>query len=217
MPPRPPVNREKPSPCRAVHWEYDFRCADAGGILCADILPAARIVYRYTHCHHGLGNENVSCAVLPKLREKIKGILITGDLMKRITAIILCALIVFSFSGCKYWIGKRPSDQPLTSWVSEDGNIFFSIDEMGGGHGTMCVNGEKIEIYVAFGPTVETDILLADQVDDEGIHWPPLERWVGDYIFEDRFIVEVSESTYFQVGDKIRFDRVDYTEAAHDE
>lgn len=67
--------------------------------------------------------------------------------MKKLKKFTLCFLVsftiiftVYSVFFYKSYYGKRPSDQPYSQWVSEDGQIIFLIDENGAGTGVLLID-----------------------------------------------------------------------------
>ena len=109
----------------------------------------------------------------------------------------------------KTYIGREPTWQPYTTWVSEDGNITIKIDSGGEGSGTIVADEDTIPFYyAAAGPTLY--LYKSEAADSPAIYqeWQ-YECWVGSFRYYDRFTVTVEETTFFEVGDKITFYRVD--------
>lgn len=139
------------------------------------------------------------------------------DMKKKILitlSLILIVFITFFSINYKAYFGKRPCDQPGTTWKSDDGNITFSIDELGAGKGWININDESIAIAVSIGPATGLDIYpLSGVVQDEEsrriLGDICLEHWLGTFKKDSEFIAEVKESTYYSMGDKIHFYRVD--------
>ena len=133
--------------------------------------------------------------------------------MKRILCFVLAlAIVTVSLSGCwwyKNYMGKRPCDQPNTKWMSEDGQIYFWVKEKGPGTGKMIIGDETIDIHVGIGPALDIDIVHLDSVIGDSVNEVSFEHWVGDFKYKDHFTATVKRTTFFHVGDKIVFYRVD--------
>lgn len=130
--------------------------------------------------------------------------------------IFLCLLIVCITVVCcscqnLFTYDWKPCNQPVTSWKSEDGSIEFSVPEEGGrAPGRMLVGGDTVEFYMT------NDM-------GNGMHLRPLECMKKEVITQDdtfeywtcsfrgakKFVATVEKTTYFKVGDKITFYRVD--------
>ena len=139
-------------------------------------------------------------------------ILFGGIEMKKIIAIVLSIYISITLSGChllyKSWTGKRPCDQPDTSWISEDGSIYFYVDEGHRSTGTMQVDGENIDVYVAMGLGATIRIYPLSSLQGNTVKGECIEEWIGKFK-KDKFTAKVLETTYFEEGQKIKFYRVD--------
>ncbi len=113
--------------------------------------------------------------------------------MRRSKLLIVCFFLSVIYSGCyyKYYFGKRPCDQPE-----------------GAGAGYMEINGEKISVYVGIGPGKEMDLFSEQAIESQDIYpeWQ-YEHWIGDFKKPDEFTATVKETTYFEVGQQIKFYR----------
>lgn len=123
-----------------------------------------------------------------------------------ITFIIL--FVLYSVFFYKSYYGKRPCDQPYSQWISEDGQITFSIDENGAGTGVILIDNEKINIHIGIGPATEFKIYTLESVKGNVRTERFFEYWVGDFREYDNFTATVKETTYFNVGDEITFYRI---------
>ena len=131
--------------------------------------------------------------------------------MKKWLLLLLCFVLAVSLLGCMYksYIGRTPCDQPNTVWVSEDKRITVKIDDQNHGTGVLVTEGGEIEfIFISAGPTI---YLYKPEAKDRLGLYPEeqYERWVGSFRYYDRFTATVEETTFFEVGDKITFYRVD--------
>lgn len=102
-----------------------------------------------------------------------------------------------------------PADQSESKWASEDGRISFQIDKVSKlGYGTMVLDdGSIVNIIFFAGVTDGKTITIYANIDEE--QEKIIETWYGDFIRKDRFTATVRETTYFEVGQKITFHRVD--------
>ena len=101
---------------------------------------------------------------------------------------------------------NRPSDQPFTKWVSEDGLISFETNKNGAGEGTFKTPDGTIDIYFATGPANVIYILRME----DGENVEQLEWWHGSFKKKNMFVAKVTEqTTYYELGQKIKFYRVD--------
>lgn len=126
-----------------------------------------------------------------------------------VTSIVIITSMLTSCVFLKYWIGKRPCDQPNTNWATEDGTISFSIDENGNGTGKIVIDGETIDIDIGFGPATQIYISPLENVDGDHVYGYSIEYWTGDSYRSDRFTATVEKTTYFEVGEKLTFYRID--------
>lgn len=116
--------------------------------------------------------------------------------------------VLYSIFIYKHGLGKRPCDQPYSEWISEDGQITFSIDENGAGIGNLTIDEETMEIYIAIGPAAEIHVYPLEVVEDNRITEMYIEYWIGDFWRDDKFTAKIVGTTYFNIGDKITFYRV---------
>ena len=135
-----------------------------------------------------------------------------GGVMKKIICIVLILVMSFSLYGCFYraYLGKRPSDQPGTEWVSEDGSIIMrSVDNVV--VGTMTFDDKVIDVHITNdSPTGTWLYLYPASVLDEGvIITSPYEKWSCSYKSKEKFVATVKETTFFEEGQTITFRRVD--------
>ena len=77
--------------------------------------------------------------------------------------------------------------------------------QKGDGIGNMQIGTENKTVYFSIGPavTIEVYMVAAEEKRDY------IEHWTGDFDKEDSFTATVKETTYFEVGQKINFFRVD--------
>jgi len=79
--------------------------------------------------------------------------------MKKLKLIIFVVIIaLLSLCACNYPYSSknRPSDFPNTKWVSDNPNIYFTVDEDGQCIGVVNTGTEVFDIYVGFvtGPHI---------------------------------------------------------------
>lgn len=136
--------------------------------------------------------------------------------MKKVYKLMCCCAVFFLIfiivvvlygMYINWYKGNRPIDQPNKKWVSEDGSIKLSTDENQRTTGSMIINGKEIEILFLDGEGKNIHIFpIETKVRDINDRY---ELWVGDFISEDKFTVTVEKTTYFEVGQKITFYRVE--------
>lgn len=146
--------------------------------------------------------------------------IIWGDyLMKRILCFMIIPVIIsMSLSGCWWYKSFQkniPIEQPNTKWISENKQVTFWVDENGHVTGIIENGDDKISVYFGMGVSDIIDIYLLENVkpneDGSGdiVTGPILEYWIADYAHYDHFTATVERTTYFHVGEKITFYRVD--------
>lgn len=124
-----------------------------------------------------------------------------------LTIVIIIILNACSYSATYKW---KISSQLNTQWVSDDKTITFNVNDNYLITGTMEINGEVIEVYVATEPQA-----------GNGLHIFPInvinnerrstedeyEYWTCSYQSEKEFVATVKESSFYNVGEKIVFYR----------
>lgn len=129
--------------------------------------------------------------------------------------ILLCPLLLLVLlfcSACQNPIiaGRRPCSQPNTKWMSEDETIEFTVNADNCATGKMILDGETIEFYMAndtgSGMHLFPIEVLEDSIIDTNDEY---EYWLCSFENKGKFIANVKSSTYFNVGKKIVFHRVD--------
>ena len=137
--------------------------------------------------------------------------------MKKIIALFCAVMMIALFlSACQtpataYW---SPAQQPNTKWVSEDGTIVFTVNDVeyvsfGDVTGTLTVDNQTVEFVVDFmvsGPNMflcPTEMLETPNGD-----YTDYEEWICTYR-PKHFVAVVEKTTFFEVGQEIVFYRVD--------
>ena len=126
--------------------------------------------------------------------------------------ILICLFGVVLYGMYIYrYEGKRPSDQPDTEWISEDGSIEIYVDENQHATGSMNIKGTEIPFIFSGEIRGERIWIYAIEAKDRLGLYPEeeYETWRGNFKRKDKFTVTVEETTYFEVGQKITFYRVD--------
>ena len=121
--------------------------------------------------------------------------------------LVIFILFVFLYSYAHIYEGNRPIDQPDKRWVSEDGDIMLYTDKTQRTTGSMIIDGKEIEILFRDGEG-KNIYIFPNETKVQDIK-KCYELWVGDFILEDEFTITVKKTTYFKVGQKITFYRVD--------
>ena len=129
--------------------------------------------------------------------------------MKKI--VILLVILSILLTGCyKSWLGKRPCDQLNSKWISEDQTMYFEMNEPGIGTGYVLHNGEKVEVIFVFGISTVLELYMPEAIDRLGLY--PEERyevWSGSFDQADSFSATVKQTTFFTVGQELKFYRID--------
>lgn len=136
---------------------------------------------------------------------------------KYISLIGVIMLIVITLNACMYpskykW---KVCTQLNTKWVSEDGTIVFNVNDSYSATGTMNLNGEVVDVYMVEGParSEEMHIYPISVLEKESIpEKDKYEYWLCSYKSEKEFVATVKKTTFYEVGQKITFYRVDEIE-----
>ena len=118
--------------------------------------------------------------------------------------VVLYGMYIYRYEG------KRPSDQPGTEWISEDESIVIHVDKNNQSTGSMIIGGTEIPFLFVDSQGEVIYIYSIDARSRDGLY--PEDRyeiWMGSFNRKDKFTVTVEETTYFKVGQKITFYRVD--------
>ena len=141
----------------------------------------------------------------------------------RIKLIFLSSLmaVLFLLSGCQDPIGYlwRSTSQDHTRWNSDDGTICYSVDDAGRAIGTIVINNEIVDVYLVedFGRGMyiyPRSFYDSDKILDPDAQY---EYWECSLKSKKHFVATVVETTYFEVGQKIEFYRVDEVAVAQTE
>ena len=138
-----------------------------------------------------------------------KRIIIIG--LVSVIAIPVIVLILNMFWGHISFDWKL-CNQPNTKWVSDDESIVLYVENSCKITGTMRVNGEDIEVYVTEGPgrAKELDIYPIGVLDQTIIsEEDKYEYWSCFYKSENEFVATVKKTTFYKLGQKIRFHKVE--------
>lgn len=137
-----------------------------------------------------------------------------NDMIKKIRIIGLMVLVMIVLIACSYppayeW---KISSQTNTQWISEDETITFSVNDSRVITGVMEVDSKVVEIYIATEPQAGAgmhiypiNVIEFDSRSTEDRY----EYWVCSYESEKEFVATVKKTTYYNVGQEIKFTRVD--------
>ena len=138
--------------------------------------------------------------------------------MKHKFVLSLALIFVLAFcSACQnpIVVERRPCSQPNTKWMSEDKKIVFTVDDNNRATGKMILDGETIEFYMTndmgSGMHLFPIKVLKDSIIDTNDEY---EYWLCSFKNKKKFIATVKETTYFDVGEKIVFHRMDEEDIA---
>ena len=123
---------------------------------------------------------------------------------------LLVVILFFNACGSPITYVRAPDRQPNTKWVSEDGNIVFTIpDNEALKPGKIYTENGVIDVYLRFDTGVE--VILYSEATDDGKR-NAYELWKCSYRSKKRFVATVHKTTFFEIGQKIAFYRVDEEE-----
>lgn len=137
-----------------------------------------------------------------------------GEDMKKTVLLVLALLISFTLGACMScsefeWKVCR---QPNTKWESDDESIVFSVNDSCLATGTMNVNGEIIEVFITEGPprsrqmfVYPLDVLELEIIPEKDRY----EYWICSYESENEFMATVEETTFYEVGQRITFNKIE--------
>jgi len=133
--------------------------------------------------------------------------------MKHKFVLSLALIFVLAFcSACQnpIVVERRPCSQPNTKWMSEDKKIVFTVDDNNHAMGEMFLDGGTIGFYMT--NDMGSGMHLFDlSVIDTAVETTEneYEYWICSYKSKKEFIAIVKKTTYFDVGEKIVFHRMD--------
>lgn len=131
-----------------------------------------------------------------------------GDIMKRIYICLLCIVIIIStLVSCvpKKWAENHPSAFPDTIWATADNSVVIEIDTFGGGYKRGYINTGEDILEVFFSIPKRTDVCVKTKEQIETNDGQSLEIWNAQTPEKDKFVVTVTKTTYFNVGDVLTF------------
>lgn len=124
---------------------------------------------------------------------------------------VLSIFIILGLISCQNptIVKKRPCSQPNTKWVSEDNTISFYVDENCVSTGQIDIDGEIVDFYLTndMGLGVHLFSLKVLDTNIETLE-DEYEYWLCSFKSKKKFIATVKRTTYFHVGDKITFYKV---------
>ena len=131
--------------------------------------------------------------------------------MKKLCILCVLYLVLSILSGCTsfYLRNRHPSDQPGTTWRTEDGSVVFSVKEYDpSGYGYIQTEEGKVDIVISMGMT--TSMILISYAEDhanleELQPLPTFARWDTESVRADTFVVKVIETVYFEPGQILTF------------
>ena len=88
--------------------------------------------------------------------------------------------------------------------------MYFEMNEPGIGTGYVLHNGEKVEVIFVFGISTVLELYMPEAIDRLGLY--PEERyevWSGSFDQADSFTATVKQTTFFSVGQELKFSRID--------
>ncbi len=131
--------------------------------------------------------------------------------MKKL-AVTLIAILLLCTCGCvnPFLYGRYPSDQPGTTWATQDNKVSFSIPEDKTNPILGHIRTVETDVQVQFHMSVITPtVYITYQVYGEGDVVIPDETWHPTCTRKNKFVVEIEESNYFEKGEKLVFYKTD--------
>lgn len=140
-----------------------------------------------------------------------------GEAMKLKNIILwVCIVVMFSttFSGCiprRYYV-SHPSDQTNTFWSTEDGKVYFYVDDTASSpiYGYIETSEGPIEIAIYMSSlTSVIEVAYADDARNskEGEPIPSFAIWSYSEYDDSSMVVTVAETKYLDVGQELVFYR----------
>ena len=134
--------------------------------------------------------------------------------MKKVRVLCVGLLLLGMLSGCTSFLlrNRHPSDQPGTTWRTEDGTVVFSVKEYDpSGYGYIQTEEGKVDIVISMGMT--TSMILISYADEhantgENQPIPTFARWTTESVRKNTFVVRVNETVYFEPGQLLTFHKV---------
>ena len=128
--------------------------------------------------------------------------------MKKIYIVLTCLVLIISiFVGCvpEKWAKYHPSSFPDTIWATKDNKVIIEIEDYSAEYIRVYINhnDEILELFT-WDSNEPGEMLLINKESIETEKFQPLEIWDQE-VFEDKFVVTVVETTYFNVGDVLTF------------
>jgi len=138
----------------------------------------------------------------------------------KIITVISLLLLTIVLTSCNPSDPFEPFNQPGTKWISEDGSIFFYVQtdkrDITPNASILDKNGNIIELFscASGGFTIEfyspEGVTYDDELDCLKLHLAKrCEWWHLSQIEPNSFVAKVLETTFFEVGQKIKFHKVD--------
>ena len=133
--------------------------------------------------------------------------------MKRIILFSSFVLFILLFcSACQNPIvaARRPCGQPNTKWISEDKTIEFTVNENNLATGKIILDGETINFYMANDTGAGMHLFPIEVLEDSVLDTnDEQEYWLCNYKSRKEFTAIVKKTTFFSIGKRIKFHRVD--------
>lgn len=128
-----------------------------------------------------------------------------------ISIVLVIFLLALSLISCENPVvrARRPTSQDETKWVSEDGAVKFAVNGLIA-EGTIKYYDETVHFVLTTDTGTGMYIYHADALDDGFVELDEhYEKWECSYKSKRKFVATVKETTFFTVGQKITFIRVD--------
>ena len=130
--------------------------------------------------------------------------------MRRIFLLVVALLLFCSACQNPVTVTRKPRNQPNTKWASYDERIVFSVNNTQNAIGELLIENERIPFYLTHdmgnGMYLYNLNVLESNVERTEDQY---EYWICTYKSKKQFTATVKQTTFFKVGEKIEFHRVD--------
>ena len=140
----------------------------------------------------------------------IKTVMWSTIIIGSVVLLLIIAMISYSVYLRISYSQKAPFLQKNSKWISEDKRIEFIISEDGQGTGTLQIDSnKKIDIIICGHVSVPQFTIWLNSGSEDYLRLEDQrEQWEGIYFGENKFIVIVKETTYYEKDQKIVFYKV---------
>ena len=139
-------------------------------------------------------------------------------IIRLLCVLLNCFMISQLLVGCNFVKGRfyrrspySPDLQCMTKWISEDGRVYFEVDDNGNMRGYISVENANIDI--SLGSDYGSHLIVYDS-NKPTIRYSQeqqCEYLNCDFIKENMFVAKVEEATYLTEGETLVFYKIQNT------